>query len=139
MRIRSFAALTVLVVVVAAAGARADAPQQRPHPQVQMSMPSVLLGPRTAQELQHGLQKFRGPLLACYERVWKANPSLEGQIMLRVVVKPDGRVAGSQEIDDNVRSQDLSNCIQLRMRPLQFGAAATEARFDVRFTFSTAG
>ncbi|NMO23552.1 TonB family protein [Pyxidicoccus fallax] len=77
---------------------------------------------------------------ACYERELKRNPNLKGKVVVRFVIKPNGR-PGDVDIEENtVGNEAVGSCIRTTIRNWTFPFKPdSETAVSYPFVFSPAG
>lgn len=82
-------------------------------------------------------EEFRPEFQACYEHRLKANPMLQGQMMLQVRVTADGRVDGVQ-VGGSLRDREVFTCVRNLANRMHFPhvTGGTCAVVAVPYTFT---
>jgi hypothetical protein len=75
------------------------------------------------------LREHRHTLHRCYLDALERSPDLEGGVILRLHVEPDGSVSDVRATSDEIRETGLSDCLADRLKGIQF--PATEAGFQL--------
>jgi hypothetical protein len=78
--------------------------------------------------------KNKGQIKACYDRIIKTTPDIEGRIEVTIVVAEDGSVLEVWLIDNSTDSAELASCIQRRIKRWNFPATGEE--YEVSYPFA---
>lgn len=70
----------------------------------------------------------RTALYAIYNRELRMDPTLEGKVLLELVIEPDGSVSRCRVVSSELENPALEDRIANRVRLFNFGAAEVEAR-----------
>ena len=79
---------------------------------------------RTDEEIQIVFDRYKAALYRIYNRELRKDPTLRGQMVLRLTIEPDGSVSLCDVRSSELNSQELSLQIAERVRSLNFGAKA---------------
>ncbi|MEP1581329.1 MAG: TonB family protein, partial [Marinobacter sp.] len=71
-------------------------------------------------------------LYSLYRRELRQDPTLEGKVMLELVIEPDGSVSSCEVVSSELGNQSLEQRIAMRVRLFNFGEDDVEPR-TVRF------
>lgn len=71
-------------------------------------------------------------LYSLYRRELRQDPTLEGKVLLELVIEPDGSVSACEVVSSDLEHPSLEQRIAMRVRLFNFGADNVEAR-KVRF------
>ena len=77
---------------------------------------------RTDEEIQIVFDRHKSALYRLYNRALRKNPTLKGQMVLRMTIEPDGSVSMCEMKSTNMKSPALSKNIVSRVRTFDFGA-----------------
>ncbi len=80
------------------------------------------------------VSRNKGQIKACYDRIIKTYPDVEGRIEVTIVVSADGSVAEVWIVDNSTDSKELASCIQRRIRRWTFPATGEE--YEVTYPFN---
>jgi len=81
------------------------------------------LGPsRTDEEIQIVFDKYKAALYRIYNRELRVNPTLQGKVMLRITIEPDGSVSLCKVESADLDSKKLLAEIVARVKRINFGA-----------------
>ena len=77
---------------------------------------------RTDEEIQIVFDKYKSALYRIYNRELRKNPTLQGKMVLRLTIEPDGKVSASTVDSSDMDSPDLDKKIAARVKKFNFGA-----------------
>lgn len=77
---------------------------------------------RTDEEIQIVFDRHKAALYRLYNRELRRNPTLKGQIVLRMTIEPDGSVSMCELKSTNMKSKTLSSQVIERVKTFDFGA-----------------
>ena len=77
---------------------------------------------RTDEEIQIVFDKYKAALYRIYNRELRKNPTLQGKMVLRLTIEPDGSVSASKVDSSDMDSPDLDKKIAARVKKFNFGA-----------------
>jgi hypothetical protein len=77
---------------------------------------------RTDEEIQIVFDRHKAALYRLYNRELRRNPTLKGQIVLRMTIEPDGSVSMCELKSTNMKSKTLSAQVVERVKTFDFGA-----------------
>jgi hypothetical protein len=92
--------------------------------------PSV--GERAMSNIRKVFDAQKTALYSMYRRELRQDPTLEGKVLLELVIEPDGSVSACQVVSSELEHPTLEQRIAMRVRLFNFGADKVEAR-KVRF------
>jgi hypothetical protein len=97
---------------IAAIGGGTDRPKARGGP-----------GPaRTDEEIQIVFDRYKASFYRVYNRELRNNPTLKGQIVLRLTIEPDGSVSMCVLHSSDMNAPDLAAQVVERVKTINFGA-----------------
>ena len=76
---------------------------------------------RTDEEIQIVFDRYKAALYRIYNRELRKNPTLQGKMVLRITIKPDGSVAESKVDSSDMDSPALEMKIAARVMKFNFG------------------
>ena len=82
---------------------------------------------RTDEEIQIVFDRYKAALYRLYNRELRKDPSLRGQMVLRLTIEPDGGVSLCQLQASNMNAPELSAQVVDRVRAINFGAKDVDA------------
>jgi len=77
---------------------------------------------RTDEEIQIVFDRHKAALYRLYNRALRKNPTLKGQIVLRLTIDPDGSVSLCKLKSTNMKAPNLANQVVERVKTFDFGA-----------------
>ena len=77
---------------------------------------------RTDEEIQIVFDRHKAALYRLYNRELRKNPTLKGQIVLRLTIEPDGSVSLCEVKSSNMKAPKLADQVVRRVRTFDFGA-----------------
>lgn len=92
--------------------------------------PSV--GERAMSNIRKVFEAQKTALYSMYRRELRQDPTLEGKVLLELVIEPDGSVSACEVVSSELEHPTLEQRIAMRVRLFNFGADKVEAR-KVRF------
>ena len=79
---------------------------------------------RTDEEIQIVFDKYKAALYRIYNRELRANPTLQGKVVLRLTIQPNGSVSLCKVESTDMKSRKLLANIVARVKRFNFGAKA---------------
>lgn len=76
---------------------------------------------RTDEEIQIVFDRFKSALYRIYNRELRKNPTLQGKMVLRITIEPDGSVSASSVDSSDIDSDTLGKKIAARVKKFNFG------------------
>jgi len=86
--------------------------------------PKALSGPgasRTDEEIQIVFDRYKSAFYRDYNRTLRINPTLQGKMVLRLTIEPDGSVSMCQLQSTDMDSPDLVTQVVNRVKTINFG------------------
>lgn len=77
---------------------------------------------RTDEEIQIVFDRHKAALYRLYNRALRKNPTLRGQMVLRLTIQPDGSVSMCELKSTDMKAPDLSSQVVERVKSFDFGA-----------------
>ena len=77
---------------------------------------------RTDEEIQIVFDRYKASLYRLYNRELRKNPTLRGQIILKLTIEPDGTVSFCVEQSSDMNAPALSQQVVDRVSTFDFGA-----------------
>ena len=114
--------------VEAAAPAKAVAARSKPK------KPEA--GERAMSNIRRVFDAQKTALYSMYRRELRQDPTLEGKVLLELVIEPDGSVSACQVVSSELKHPTLEQRIAMRVRLFNFGAdnvGARKVRFPIDF------
>jgi hypothetical protein len=79
-------------------------------------------GPRSDEEIQIVFDRYKASFYRLYNRELRNNPTLKGQMVLRLTIEPDGSVSMCALQSSAMDAPDLAAQVVSRVRSMNFGA-----------------
>lgn len=83
-------------------------------------------GSRSREEIERVFDQNKGAIFALYQRALRQNPALEGQLVLRLTIAPDGRVTACEVVSSELGDPELEQRLVQRVLLFQFEAKDVE-------------
>jgi TonB family protein len=80
------------------------------------------LAGRTDEEIQIVFDKYKASLYRLYNRELRNDPTLRGQMVLRLTIEPDGSVSMCRLESSDMNAPALAEQVVERVKTFQFGA-----------------
>ena len=77
---------------------------------------------RTDEEIQIVFDRYKAALYRMYNRELRKDPTLRGQIVLRLTIEPDGSVSMCELQSSSMDAPELAASVVARVRTFDFGA-----------------
>ena len=77
---------------------------------------------RTDEEIQIVFDRYKSALYRIYNRELRKNPTLQGKMVLRLTIEPDGSVSACSVDSSDMDSAELDKKIAARVKKFNFGA-----------------
>ena len=77
---------------------------------------------RTDEEIQIVFDRYKAALYRIYNRELRKDPTLQGKMVLRITIQPDGKVSACKVESTDLKSDVLSAKIVKRVKRFNFGA-----------------
>jgi TonB family protein len=90
------------------------------------------LGSRSREEIERVFDANKGRIFTLYNRALRENPALQGKVVLRLTISPDGRVTFCEIVSSELNDAELERGLVQRVLQFQF-----EARRDVESITTT--
>ncbi len=79
---------------------------------------------RTDEEIQIVFDRYKSALYRIYNRELRKNPTLQGKMVLRLTIEPDGKVSACSVDSSDMDAAGLGENISARVKRFKFGAKA---------------
>jgi len=76
---------------------------------------------RTDEEIQIVFDRYKSALYRIYNRELRKNPTLQGKMVLRLTIQPDGKVSACSVDSSDMDAPDLDKKIAARVKKFNFG------------------
>jgi len=81
---------------------------------------------RSREEIELVFDKNKGAIFALYNRALRQDPSLEGKLVLRLTIAPDGRVTMCEVVSSELNNEELERKLVQRVLLFRFEARDVE-------------
>ncbi|MDH5424237.1 MAG: AgmX/PglI C-terminal domain-containing protein [Gammaproteobacteria bacterium] len=88
---------------------------------------------RTDEEIQIVFDRYKAVLYRIYNRELRKNPTLQGKMVLRITIMPDGSVSACKVESTDLDSAVLSSKITQRVKGFNFGAKDGVAKITILY------
>lgn len=91
---------------------------------------------RSIEEIRRVFDSNKGAIFAIYNRSLRANPALQGEVVLELVINPAGQVVACKVVASEIADQIMIDKIVNRVRLFNFGerdVGTTTIRYPVHF------
>ena len=78
------------------------------------------------EEIERVFDRNKGAIYALYNRALRQNPALEGKLVLRLTITPDGKVTSCEVVSSELGDPDLEQKLVQRVLLFQFDAKDVE-------------
>ena len=82
---------------------------------------------RSREEIELVFDKNKGAIFALYNRALRADPSLEGKLVLRLTIAPSGEVTFCEIVSSELEDSELERKLVQRVKLFRFEAKDVEA------------
>jgi len=93
-------------------------------------------GERSDEEIRRVMSQHATALDRYYRRALRANPALQGKIVLKLVINPDGSLASVVIVSSDLNDAELEARVLARVKLISFEAKADAAITTRNYTFS---
>ncbi|MGF2734959.1 AgmX/PglI C-terminal domain-containing protein [Marinobacter sp. DUT-1] len=111
-------------------------PRTEPAAQTVARASSAAAKPSAGERAMSNIRKVfdaqKTALYSLYKRELRQDPTLEGKVLLELVIEPDGSVSACEVVSSELENPTLEQRIAMRVRMFNFGADSVERR-KVRF------
>jgi protein TonB len=90
------------------------------------------LASRSREEIERVFDANKGRIFTLYNRALRENPALQGKVVLRLTISPDGRVTACEIVSSELNDPELERGLVQRVLQFQF-----EARDDIESITTT--
>lgn len=77
---------------------------------------------RSEEEIRATIDANRSAIDAVYNRALRTNPQLEGKVVFKIVIEPNGRVSQAEIISSELNDPKLERRLLSKMKAINFGA-----------------
>lgn len=85
---------------------------------------------RTMEDIQLVFDRNKGAIYSIYRRALRENPALEGTLVLRLEIQPNGKVSRCDIVSSELKDPDLERKIVTKVRSINFGTMAVDVWRD---------
>lgn len=85
---------------------------------------------RTSEDIARIFDQNKGSIYSLYRRALRKNPGLEGTVVLRLTIQPDGRVSQCSVVSSELDDPSLERKIVLKVKRINFGSRNVEVWND---------
>ena len=85
---------------------------------------------RTTENIQLIFDRYKGSIYSLYRRALRDDPSIEGTLVLHLVISPSGDVTRCEVVSSELGNAALERKITLKVKRINFGAADVEVWDD---------
>lgn len=89
---------------------------------------------RSEEEIRKTMDRHKSSVFAIYNRALRSDPTLEGKVVIQIVIEPSGQVSSAKILSSDLNSPDLENKILARIKLINFGAKAV-GRKTLNYTY----
>ena len=82
---------------------------------------------RSREEIELVFDKNKGAIFALYNRALRRNPTLEGKLVLRLTIDPNGSVSFCEIVSSELGDEELERKLVQRVKLFRFEARDVEA------------
>jgi TonB family protein len=83
-------------------------------------------GSRSREEIERIFDANKGRIFTLYNRALRENPALQGKVVLRLTIAPDGRVTFCEVVSSELGDPELEKALVQRVLQFQFEARDVE-------------
>ncbi len=88
---------------------------------------------RTDQEIQIVFDRYKAAIYRIYQRELRKDPTLRGQMVFDITIKPDGTVSAVKVVSDDLGSSALSSKVVGRIKRFNFGPKEGVPTVTIRY------
>lgn len=77
---------------------------------------------RSNEAIRKVMDRNKTAIFAIYNRALRRDPTLEGRVVVKLVIEPSGAVSSAEVVSSDLRNEDLESKILARIRLIDFGA-----------------
>ncbi len=81
------------------------------------------VGARSNDNIQQHFDAAKSAIFALYHRALRSNPGLQGKVVFRLEIQPDGSVSACEIVASDLGDSELERKLLARVRLINFGAA----------------
>ena len=76
---------------------------------------------RSDEDIRKIMDRNKGSIFAVYNRELRSNPLLEGKVVFKLVIEPDGRVSAASVISSDLNDPKLERKLLIKIKAINFG------------------
>lgn len=89
---------------------------------------------RSDEEIRQIMDRNKGAIFAIYNRALRSNPALQGKVVVRLVIEPNGRVSSAEIVSSELDDEELENKLLARIQLIAFNASEV-VRTTLNYSF----
>lgn len=91
---------------------------------------------RSEEEIRRVMDKNKAAIFAIYNRALRANPALQGKVVVKMMIEPNGSVSAASIVSSDLKDPELESKILARLKLIRFAAAdVTQTPLTYSFDF----
>ncbi|MDN3638068.1 AgmX/PglI C-terminal domain-containing protein [Simiduia curdlanivorans] len=91
---------------------------------------------RSEEEIRRVMDKNKAAIFAIYNRALRQNPTLQGKVVVKMVIEPNGSVSAASIVSSDLNDPDLEGKILSRLKLIRFAADnVTQTSLNYSFDF----
>ncbi|MBB3169751.1 AgmX/PglI C-terminal domain-containing protein [Simiduia aestuariiviva] len=91
---------------------------------------------RSEEEIRRVMDKNKAAIFAIYNRALRKNPTLQGKVVVKMVIEPNGSVSGTTLVSSDLNDPELESKILSRLKLIRFAASnVTQTSLNYSFDF----
>lgn len=91
---------------------------------------------RSEEEIRRVMDKNKAAIFAIYNRALRQNPTLQGKVVVKMVIEPNGSVSAASVVSSDLNDPDLEGKIISRLKLIRFAADnVTQTSLNYSFDF----
>lgn len=91
---------------------------------------------RSEEEIRRVMDKNKAAIFAIYNRALRKNPTLQGKVVVKMVIEPNGQVSAASLVSSDLNDPDLESKILSRLKLIRFAQEnVTQTSLNYSFDF----
>jgi len=91
---------------------------------------------RSTEEIRRVIEPNKAALFAIYNRALRRNPGLQGDVVVKMTIEPNGQISAAEIVSSDLNDPDLESRILARIRLISFEPSnASKTVVDYTFNF----
>jgi len=82
---------------------------------------------RSIEDIKLVFDRNKGSIYTLYNRALRQDPTLQGKVVVKLTIAPNGQVLDCQLVSSELRAPDLERKLLVRIKQFDFGAKAVDA------------